>query len=238
MKVLLIDDEPIARTELRHLLVPYTHLHIVAEAEDCSTAVAAIRHHNPDLVFLDVQLPGRTGFDVLDKLPLPHPRIIFVTAHDHFALRAFRAGAMDYLLKPIVPLHLAQALAKVSPQPASLSAPAAPARPDHVFLREGDDCWFVPLADIALLELDGHHTRCYLPDRNTLQPRALAELEARLPPDRFLRANRTQIINLSAIKTVQPWFSGSLRVTLTHSGTPEIEFSRRQARLFREHFSL
>ena len=98
--------------------------------------------------------------------------------------------------------------------------------------------WFIPLSEIALLELDGHHTRFYLPDRTTLQPRALAELEARLPPGRFIRANRTQTINLSAIKTVQPWFSGSLRVILTHPGTPEIEFSRRQARLFREFFSI
>ncbi len=239
VKVLLIEDEPIARAELRRLLLSHPHLHVAAEAEDFSTAVAAVQHHDPDLVFLDVQLPGRTGFDVLDNLPLPHPRIIFVTAHDHFALRAFRAGAIDYLLKPIVPLHLAQALAKASPHtPAPVPAPAFAARPDHIFLREGDDCWFIPLSDISLLELDGGHTRFYLPDRTTLQPRALAELEARLPPGRFLRANRSQIVNLSAIKTVQPWFSGGLRVTLTQPGTPEIEFSRRQARLFREHFSL
>jgi two-component system LytT family response regulator len=240
MKTLLIDDEPIARAELRRLLVPHTNLHVVAEAEDYSTALAAIRHHAPDLVFLDIQLPGRTGFDLLELLPPPHPRVIFVTAHDHFALRAFRAGALDYLLKPLDPLHLDQALAKVTPSAAAFAttASAPPTRPDHVFLRDGDECWFVPLSDIALLELDGNHTRFYLPDRATLQPRALAELEARLPPGRFLRANRTQIVNLSAIKTVRPWFSGGLRVTLTHPGAPAIEFSRRQARLFREHFSL
>lgn len=241
MKTLIIDDEEIARRELRHLLAAHPHIDVCGEAANATEALALTAKLRPDLLLLDIHLPGRTGFDFLEALPPPHPRVIFTTAHDAFALRAFAVNALDYLLKPIEPDRLAQALAKVAPLAADPEPPPhppdAPLGPlDHVFVRDGERCWFVPLATLRLLETEDNHTRLHFGTQTALLCRPLAAMEARLPASLFLRANRSQLVNITLIEKVEPWFSGSLKVRVR--GGPEVEFSRRQAQIFRERTSL
>lgn len=248
MKTLLIDDERLAREELRGLLAAFPEVEIVGEAANVTEALKLVPRLRPDLLFLDIEMPGRTGFDFLAALPPPHPQLIFVTAFDAFALRAFEVNALDYLMKPVHPQRLAAAVAKVrarllpaipadAPALPAAEEPTAPLREDDsVFVREGDRCWFVPVRSLRLLEADGNHTRLYFGEDRPLLYRTLAAMEARLPASLFLRANRAQLVNLTFIEKVEPWFSGSIKVRLR--GGPEVEFSRRQAQLFRDRTSL
>lgn len=245
MKALIIDDERLAREELRGLLLDHPTLQVCGEAGAVTQALTLIAKHQPDLLFLDIQMPGRTGFDLLEALPPPHPFVIFTTAYDEFAVRAFEANALDYLLKPIHPRRLAAALQKLT---ASWRAPIEPpaaeadARPatltegDRVFVREGDRCWFVPVRSIFLLEAEGNYTRIRFEDQRPALCRTLSSLEERLPARMFIRANRSQMVNLNEIVAMEPWFSGSLKVRLKTGD--EVEFSRRQAQLLRERLSL
>jgi two-component system, LytTR family, response regulator len=248
MRAVLIDDERLAREDLRGLLAALPDIEVIGEAANVTEALKLIPRLRPDLLFLDIEMPGRTGFDLLTALPPPHPQLIFVTAFDAFALRAFEVNALDYLVKPVHPQRLAAALAKVrarllpsnaseveTPQPTD--EPTAPLRDDDsVFVREGDRCWFIPVRSLRLLEADGNHTRLHFGEDRPLLYRTLAAMEARLPATLFLRANRSQLVNLTFIEKVEPWFSGSVKVRLR--GGPEVEFSRRQAQLFRERTSL
>ena len=247
MKVVLIDDERLAREELRGLLSEFPDLEIVGEAANVTEALKLVPKLRPDLLFLDIEMPGRTGFDFLAALPPPHPQLIFATAFDAFALRAFEVNALDYLMKPVHPQRLAAAVAKVRARLAPASSatdpderpdePTAPLREDDsVFVREGDRCWFIPVRSLRLLEADGNHTRLYFGEDRPLLYRTLGAMETRLPASLFLRANRSQLVNLSFIEKVEPWFSGSIKVRLR--GGPEVEFSRRQAQLFRERTAL
>ena len=248
MKIVIVDDERLAREELRGLLSAHPGLEVCGEAANVTEALKLIPALRPDLLFLDIEMPGRTGFDLIAALPPPHPRLIFVTAFDAFALRAFEVNALDYLMKPVHPQRLATALAKVRAQiHAGAAGPAADgvetAEPttllredDHVYVREGDRSWFIPVRSLRLLEADGNHTRLHFGTEKPLLYRTLGSMEARLPESLFLRANRSQLVNLTCIDRVEPWFSGSLKVSLR--GGPEVEFSRRQAQIFRERTSL
>jgi two-component system LytT family response regulator len=247
MKTVLIDDERLAREELRRLLTAFSDIEIVGEAANVTEALKLVPKLRPDLLFLDIEMPGRTGFDFLAALPPPHPQLIFATAFDAFALRAFEVNALDYLMKPVHPQRLAAAVAKVrarlapaSPAADPVERPAEPTAPlredDSVFVREGDRCWFVPVRSLRLLEADGNHTRLYFGEDRPLLYRTLGAMETRLPASLFLRANRAQLVNLTFIEKVEPWFSGSVKVRLR--GGPEVEFSRRQAQLFRERTAL
>ncbi len=240
MKALLIDDERLARSELRRLLAGCPDVEVAGEAANAKQAREQIEALAPDLIFLDVQMPGETGLELLASLELPVPDVIFTTAYDEFAVKAFELNALDYLLKPVDPARLAAALDKLR---AKRGAPAAPAdRParlaaeDKVFVREGDRCWFVEVKSIRLLESEGNYTRVHF---DTAQPqlfRSLNAMEDRLDPKYFFRANRRQIINLAWIDKIEPWFSGGLLVHL--KGGAKVELSRRQAQEFREKMSL
>lgn len=245
LRTMLIDDERLARDELRNLLADHPECAIVGEAANVTEALQHVPRLRPDLLFLDIEMPGRNGFALLEQLPPPLPQVIFTTAYDAFALRAFEVNALDYLLKPVHPQRLALALERL--RDVSAAAPAdtsahLPTDPptlhenDRVFVREGDRCWFVPLSSIRLFEANGNHTRLHFDDVQPLLYRTLRALEERLPQRLFLRANRAQIVNTTFIETVQPWFSGSLKVTLRHGGI--VEFSRRQAQLFRDRLGL
>ncbi len=242
MKTVLIDDERLAREELRRLLGAHPEVEILGEAGNVTEALKLVPELRPELMFLDIEMPGRTGFDLLAALPPPHPQIVFVTAYDAFALRAFEVNALDYLLKPVHPARLAETLARLrrNPEPPAESE-GVRSEPrfradDQVFLREGDRCWFVPVREIVLLEAEGNHTRVWFRDEKPLLPRALATMEARLPAELFVRANRSQVVNRGFIADVEPWFSGGLKATL--QGGPAVEFSRRQAQVFRERLGL
>jgi two-component system LytT family response regulator len=232
MKTLLVDDEPLARRELRRLLAEHPLVNVVGEAANIDEAQAAIESLAPDLVFLDIQMPGGTGFDLLTRLDRV-PRIVFTTAYDQFAVKAFEVNALDYLLKPIEPERLAMAVGKIQGQTA-MPAPAASARAaplEQLFIKDGPRCWFVPLREVSLLSAEGNYVRLHWGRERPLLGRSLAALEAKLDPARFFRANRAQVINLDFIQKVEPGDGGRLYVQLADG--PEIEVSRRQAREFR-----
>ncbi|MCC2548632.1 LytTR family DNA-binding domain-containing protein [Hymenobacter sp. BT175] len=247
MNVLLVDDSRLARTELRHLLRAHPQVTIVGEARHAEEARAQIRELQPDVLFLDIHMPGQNGFELLASLEAA-PHVIFTTAYDEYALRAFEVNALDYLLKPVQETRLAAALEKALAQfqfPAAGAQPAVPAEDpaptplteqDQVFVKDGERCWFVRLADIKLFEINGSYTQIYFEQHRPLIPRTLQHLEQRLDPKVFFRANRQQIINLKWIAGIEPWFSNTLKIMLRDG--PEVEVSRKQSVLFRELMSL
>ena len=239
---MIVDDERLARNELRRLLAAHADIEIVGEAVDAEDAGGKVAALRPELLFLDVQMPGADGFSLLEQLEPPLPLVVFTTAYDEFALKAFEFNALDYLLKPVDPNRLVAALEKVrlrGPGPAGGSA-AVPAHrltlEDKVFVREGERCWFVPVKNIRLLESEGNYTRLYFDDQKPQLFRSLSAMEERLEPRHFFRANRKQVINLAWVEGIEPWFSGGLLVKL--KGGLKVELSRRQAQDFRERMSL
>jgi two-component system LytT family response regulator len=236
MKALIIDDEPPARRELRRLLSEFPWIEIVGECGNIVEAATMIEALTPALLFLDIQMPGGSGFDLLTRLEHV-PQVIFTTAHDQHAVRAFEVNALDYLLKPIDPARLSAAVARVrNDSTATASETQADAPLQQLFLRDGSTCWFVPLREVRLLTSEGNYVRLSWGARHPLLGRPLSTLERRLDPGRFFRANRSQIINLDFIETVEAGINGRLHVQLRDG--PEVEISRRQARLFRSQMSI
>ena len=226
MKALIVDDEPLARRELRRLLGAFPSVTVVGEAGNIDEARERIESSSPDVVFLDIQMPGGTGFDLLAQLDTV-PRIVFTTAYDQYAVKAFDVNALDYLLKPIEPERLANALRKIQAAP-----PAAPGAPlDQLFVRDGPRCWFVPLREVSLFTAEGNYVRLSWGKARPLLGRSLSVLEEKLDARRFFRANRQQIVNLDFIANVELGAGGRLHLQLRDG--PEIEVSRRQARVFR-----
>jgi two-component system, LytTR family, response regulator len=234
MKAMIIDDEPPARRELRRLLTGFPWVEIVGEAGNVDQAVEMVAALTPELLFLDIQMPGGSGFDVLTRLE-DVPQVIFTTAYDEHAVRAFKVDALDYLLKPIEPARLAEALGRVRSSQAART-PRPDAILEQIFVRDGDRCWFVPLREVRLLSSEGNYIRLSWGKLQPLLGRALAALEQRLDPNRFFRANRRQIINLDFIESVELGVNGRLHAQLRDG--PEVEISRRQARLFKTKLSI
>lgn len=234
MRAIIVDDEPPARRELRRLLADFPWIEIAGECGNIVAAAQKIEDLAPALLFLDIQMPGGSGFDLLTRLE--HlPQVIFTTAHDEHAVRAFEVNALDYLLKPIDPARLAAALARARKDPVEPPR-TADAPLQQLFLRDGSQCWFVPLREVRLLSSEGNYVRLSWGARRPLLGRALATLEQRLDPQKFFRANRRQVINLEFIENVEMGINGRLHVQLRDG--PEVEISRRQARLFRSQMSI
>ena len=229
MRALLIDDEPLARRELRRLLSAHCWIQIVGEASDIDEAQADIEARSPGLIFLDVEMPGGSGFDLLARLDRP-PRVIFTTAYDHYAVKAFDVSALDYLLKPIEPARLAAALDRMRPS-TSASAQESGAPLEQLFVRDGLRCWFVPLREVSVFSAEGNYVRLEWGRARPLLARSLTALESKLDSQRFFRANRQQIFNLEHIQELELGAGGRLYVHLRDGR--EIEISRRQARGFR-----
>lgn len=239
LRVLIVDDARLARQELRTLLSALPWVQCVGEADDVPSARDAIVTLAPDLVLLDVQMPSGSGFDVLDGLETV-PAVVFVTAYDAYALRAFQANALDYLMKPVEAPRLLEALQRAR-QRVALEADKPESRStlgvhDQVFVRDGERCWFVAVSEIRLLVVDGNYTRLWFRDQNSLLARSLSALEARLPQDLFFRANRNTLVNLRRIRGVAPSINDGYDLTLDDGS--EIEVSRRQARELRERMAL
>jgi two-component system LytT family response regulator len=227
MRALIVDDERLARAELRRLLGQHPEVEIAGEARNGEEALKLACEISPDLLFLDIQMPGMTGFDLLERLE-DVPQVIFTTAYDEYALKAFEVNALDYLMKPIAPERLAAALARLRPRSSR--------RLEQVFLRDGERCWIVPFDDIFLLESDGNYTRVYFRNERPLIRRSLNALETQLDPAMFFRAGRNAILNLKWIEKVDLAASGGLVATLR--GGREVEISRRQSAWLRELLSL
>ena len=240
MKALLIDDERLARSELRRLLAAFPGIKVAGEAANAKQAREQMAALKPDLLFLDVQMPGETGMELLESLEPPVPHVIFTTAYDEFAVKAFELNAIDYLLKPVDPARLAAAVDRLpSTKGLGRAKPATAGRldgKDKVFVREGERCWFVEVAQIRLLESEGNYTRVHFGEAQPQLFRSLNAMEERLDPRHFFRANRRQIINTAWIDGIEPWFSSGLLVKL--KGGAKVELSRRQAQDFRERMSL
>ena len=228
MKALIVDDERIARQELRRLLLAHPEIEVAAEAQNGEQAIELIQKLAPDVIFLDIQMPEMTGFELLGRLD-DVPQIIFTTAYDEYAIRAFEVSALDYLLKPIAPARLAGAVAKLRPR-------KTPPRLEQVFVRDGERCWLVRVTDIYLLESEGNYTRVCFKGERPLIARSLAALEARLDPSIFFRAGRAQIINLKWVEKVETGPAGNLVITLRSGET--VAASRRQSAALKEALSL
>lgn len=249
LRTVLVDDERLARVGMRRLLAEHPGVAVVGEADGADAArdlLAGLREAGTpaDLVLLDVQMPGESGFDLLASLDPVPPAVVFVTAYDEHALRAFEVAALDYLVKPVAPARLAAALARVEAGRPAAPAPDtdgdlddAPLGPnDRVFVKDGDRLHFVRLGDVRAFESEGNYVRLHLTDARPLALRSLAALDDRLDGRAFFRASRTHIVNLAAVVRLDDWPGGQIRLTL--EGGLTVEMSRRQARAFRNRTSL
>lgn len=243
LRILIVDDARLARQELRTMLAGIPDTHCVGEADDVPAAREAIARLRPDLVLLDIQMPSGSGFDVLDGLESA-PDVVFTTAYDQYAVRAFEANALDYLVKPVAPERLQAALERARkrcadpPQDPS-PVPAARERlgaDDQVFLRDGERCWFVAMGEVSRIVVDGNYARVWFRDQTALLTRSLAALESRLEPALFFRANRNTLVNLRHVRAVEPTIADGYLLRLKDGG--EVEVSRRQAKEFRERLAL
>jgi len=242
MRAIIIDDERLARAELKKLLQDYPEVEVVDEAANADEGINKIDSLQPDLVFLDIQMPGKTGFDMLAQLERA-PHVIFTTAYDEYALKAFEVNALDYLLKPIEPKRLADAMQKlhvvetkeahITPENYNQSILT---EVDQVFVKDGERCWFVKLSDIRLFESVGNYAKVFFGGNKPLILKSLNALEERLDPKTFFRANRKHIVNLRMIEKIEPYFNGGLLLEL--KGGEKIEVSRRQTVKFKEMMSL
>lgn len=241
MKTLIIDDERLARQELKKLLLKYPEIEIMDECSNAVEALEKIPALNPDLIFLDIQMPEINGFQLLEKLENV-PRVVFVTAYDEYALKAFEFNALDYLLKPVQPERLDETIKKIL-QEKNISSNFKSTiegnfltEENQVFLKDGDKCWFVKLSDIRMFESEGNYVRVYFHNFKPLILKSLNNLEDRLHPQQFFRASRKHIINLKWIESVENWFNGGLMAKLK-SGE-QVEISRRQSSKFKDMMSL
>lgn len=235
---LIVDDERLARQELISLLKTFPEIEIVGEAGNADEAIELIDKLQPQLLFLDIQMPEKTGFELLEEL-IRTPAVIFCTAYDEYALKAFEANALDYILKPVNADRLREAIQKVKGTLSDKSEGSHTERLNEnqqVFIKDGEKCWFVRVGDIRLIESVGNYARIFFHEYKPLIHRTLNDLDSRLPQEAFFRANRKEIINLRCIDKIEPYFSGGLLVYLK-SGE-KIEISRRQAIKFREVMAL
>jgi two-component system LytT family response regulator len=220
-------------------LEPHPEIVVVGEAFSPREAAKLIHAERPELVFLDVNLRGGSGLDLLGGLEEPHPAVIFTTAYSDFARQAFDFDAVDYLVKPIRPERLAHSLRKLHAAREALVFSAEQPKltaETRIFLRNSEKSWYVTLGEIPLIESEGNHSRVYLPDGVALIHRSLTAVEERLPAELFFRANRAQLINLVHIESIEPWFSQTLKAMLRNGRS--VEFSRRSSHIFRESRSL
>jgi two-component system LytT family response regulator len=240
-RAIIIDDERLARNELKKLLLDFPEIEVIDEASNAEEGIEKIEAHNPDLIFLDIHMPGKTGFDLLTELDRA-PHVIFTTAYDEYALKAFEVNALDYLMKPIEPKRLTDALQKL--QQADEKEAAAQlgslrgtlTENDQVFVKDGERCWFVKLAEVRLFESVGNYAKVFFAGNKPLILKSLNALEERLDEKTFFRANRKHIVNLRMIDKIEPYFNGGLLLEL--QGGDKVEVSRRQAVKFKEMMSL
>ena len=246
IRALIADDEASARSRLRRLLAPHS-LDILDDACDGLEALEAIHKHQPQVVFLDVQMPGLGGFEVVEALPADSmPLIVFVTAYDDYALAAFEANAIAYLLKPVVEDKLKTVVSRIeqlvrSPDEtqrhavrATALAGAKPQALHHVLAVQREGYALIPLADVCYFEVEDGVTYVKTSTASFRTNYAIGDLEARLPSPPFFRAHRSTLVNLDKVATINPMFKGALVLTIKDSRASEIQVSERQAKHVRE----
>ncbi|HEX2077515.1 MAG TPA: LytTR family DNA-binding domain-containing protein [Longimicrobium sp.] len=245
LHAVIVDDEPLGRERVRALLRDEPGVTVVGECADGPAAVEAVRRLEPDLLFLDVQMPGMDGFAVLEALgPRPPAQVIFVTAYDRYAVRAFEVNALDYLLKPVDPERLGAAVRRAVDRAAHAAPGGADPRLEallemvrprsfarRIVVREGGSASFVAVERVGRVEADGNHVRIHVEGRSYLLREALREIERRLDPERFVRVNRSALVNLDHVERVEPWFRGEY-VIILRDGT-RLTSSRTHGSAFR-----
>lgn len=232
-KFYIVDDESLAIQELETLLKPYPKLEIIGKSDRVQKAIEDINNLKPELIFLDINMPGMDGFELLSKLD-EVPEVIFVTAYDEYAIKAFEVNALDYILKPINPERLKDAIAKVEKK---LKDNASNSQDKlglekKIFIKDGEKCYFVPVKDIFLIESEGNYVKVFFENKKPLLHKSLTYMDSRLPEDIFFRANRQFIINLNYIKNIEPYFNSTLLVEMQNG--QKIDLSQRQSVKFRE----
>ena len=240
MKALVIDDERLARKELISLLGEFPRIEIVGEAVNADDAIEKIDALKPDILFLDIQMPGKNGFELLETLDFV-PKVIFTTAYDEYALKAFEVSALDYLLKPIRKERLEECVQKImdaahEEKLRSSETAYKLGLNDQVFVKDGDKCWFVRLSNVRLFESDGNYIKVYFDNFKPMIHKSLNALDKKLDDRAFFRASRKHIINLSWVESIESWFNGGLLVKM--KGGEKVEVSRRQASKFKDMMSL
>jgi two-component system LytT family response regulator len=235
IKAVIVEDSRLARLELKELLRAHPEVQVAGEAATVSQALELIRLNEPDLIFLDIHLPGGNGFELLEQLN-QLPGIIFTTAFEQYALQSYDYETIDYLLKPIVPERLEKAIQKaLSTLKTTDSTNNAPRIPERIFVKDQHKAWLVALNDIRYFESKGNYTQVYFSGYSPLMLRSLQQLEGVLNPKQFMRINRQQIVGLGHVLQVAEASGNRLQLTL-NDGTV-IEVSRRQVSKFKEMFS-
>jgi two-component system LytT family response regulator len=237
IKAVIVEDSRLARNELKELIKNHPEIEIIGEAENVDSGFKLIQETQPDLLFLDINMPEKDGFELLemlDKVPIT----IFTTAFDEYAIKSFEYNALDYLLKPINPKRFAHSIEKVSQNLIEKEEKSSKKLTlnNQIFIRDGEKCWLVKIADIFLFEVDGNYTKIFFQDEKAVLNKSLNNIEEKLPDDYFFRANRNQIINIEYILKIDPWFSGNLLVQLPKE--VKVEISRRQTNNFKEKLSM
>lgn len=239
LKAVIVEDSRLARNELKELIKAHKEIEILGEAENVDDGFKLINDTKPDLLFLDINMPEKDGFELLEMLD-EVPKTIFTTAFDEYAIKSFDYNAFDYLLKPINQKRFSKSIEKVIE---SINNKAkddtknedALSLNKQIFIKDGEKCWLVKIQDISLFEIVGNYTRVFFENNKPLIYKSLTQVEEKLPTEVFFRANRQQIININHVKKVVSWFNGKLKIEM-NSGE-EVEISRRQSYLFKEQLS-
>jgi two-component system LytT family response regulator len=227
--VLVVDDERLARKDIIAMLGDHPEVQVVGEADNVQSAVEAIERLDPDLIFLDIQMPGQSGFELLEQIQL-RARVIFVTAHDQYALRAFEVNALDYLMKPVSPERLVRALERAQTGAVESPIPAKPLNhDDRLFLMIGSRFRFLMVSSIVSIHAAGDYSEIWLAEGGKgLVLKSLKEWEKRLPPQYFVRIHRSAIVNMDYVERVEEMANYSMRVHLKGVAEPLL-ISRRYA---------
>lgn len=239
IRAVIVEDSRLARNELKELIKLHDDLELIGEAGNVDDGVELIESESPDLLFLDINMPEKNGFDLLEMLD-DVPITVFTTAYDEYAIKSFEYNALDYLLKPVSNKRFDMALEKVRTKMASVQEDGPDTKKltenSQIFIKDGEACWLVKIGDICLFEIVGNYTRVFFEDKKPMLYKSLNQVEEKLPEGSFFRANRQQIINTNYIKNVVPWFNGKLKLTMKNG--EEIEVSRRQSYIFKDKMSL
>jgi len=240
IKAVIVEDSRLARNELKELLKVHTDIELIGEAENVDDGFELIQKENPDLLFLDINMPEKDGFELLEMLD-EVPITIFTTAFDEYAIKSFEYNALDYLLKPINEKRFALAIEKVKAKlednevEEGNKAVKKLSENSQIFIKDGEKCWLVKIGSISHFEIVGNYTRVFFEDQKPMLYKSLNQVEGKLPEQTFFRVNRQQIINTNFIQNVMPWFNGKLKLTMKNG--EEVEVSRRQSYLFKDKMS-
>lgn len=239
IRAVIVEDSRLARNELKELIKKHAEVQLVGEAENVDDGFELIQTEKPDLLFLDINMPEKDGFELLEMLD-EVPITVFTTAFDEYAIKSFEYNALDYLLKPVNEKRFGMALEKVRAKMETTNQDSDKTKKltakSQIFIKDGESCWLVKIGDISLFEIVGNYTRVFFDDKKPLLYKSLNQVEEKLPEESFFRANRQQIVNTNFIDNVVPWFNGKLKLTLKNG--EEVEVSRRQSYIFKDRMSL